>query len=256
MTYQLQSAPSPNHGAQTVPSPCRLVVLHWWGNPSGQNPWGVVGWLRSPVSQVSAHYVIWPGNVVQLLDLRARSWANGSDWANGNSVTLECDPNNVVDTMTTVVELLADLVRSGDLAPDFQLRGHRDYYSTACPGAYYDWLPSIRKRVTDALDDTTRLTANNQEEDDMPITDADIERIAKRTAQIIIEDHPIVRPDSHAATLGQHVADIAQTCVALRDGDLPVIERPDGSHRAELGLVLGNLEQRLVSIDDRIGGAK
>ena len=91
----------------------------------------------------------------------------------------------------------------------------------------------------------------------MPITDADIERIAKRTAQIIIEDHKIVRPDNHAATLGQHVADIAQTCVALRDGDLPVIERPDGSHKAELGLVLGNIEQRLVGIDDAVtGGAK
>lgn len=159
-SYRLQSAASPNHGAQTVPRPCRLVVLHWWGNPSGQDPYGVISWLRNSASQVSAHYVIWPGNAVRLLDLRARSWANGNDWANNNSITLECDPNNVVDTMTTVVDLLADLVRSGDLAPDFELHGHRDYYSTACPGAYYQWLPSIRQRVTDALD--------SPEEDDMP----------------------------------------------------------------------------------------
>ena len=93
-----------------------------------------------------------------------------------------------------------------------------------------------------------------EEEEVEVITDQDIERIAKRTAQIIIEGHKIVRPDQHSATLGQHVADIAQTCVALRDGDLPVIERPDGSHRAELGLVLGNIEQRLVAIDDRTKG--
>ena len=96
-----------------------------------------------------------------------------------------------------------------------------------------------------------------QEDDDMPITDADIERIAKRTAQIIIEGHQITRPDQHSATLGQHVADIAQTCVALRDGDLPVIERPDGEHRADLGMVLGNIEDRIVRIDDAVtGGAK
>ena len=62
-----------------------------------------------------------------------------------------------------------------------------------------------------------------QEDDDMPITDADI----------------------------------AQTCVALRDGDLPVIERPDGEHRADLGMVLGNIEDRIVRIDDAVtGGAK
>lgn len=111
-----------------------------------------------------------------------------------------------------------------------------------------------RDSITNSL--TPASTAATTLEDDMPITDADIERIAKRTAQIIIEDHAIERPDHHRATLGQHVADIAQTCIALRDGDLPIIERPDGSHRAELGLVLGNIEQRLVSIDDRIGGAK
>ena len=231
-----------------VPSPCAHVVLHWWGNPVGQSHDGVVAWLRNPISQVSAHYVISPGRVTQILPLTTPSWANGNYQVNSSSITIEADPNDVSGTVMTIVELLVQLVRDGALHPDYRLSGHRDHYQTACPGTYYPRLGAIRTAAT-----TTKLTANTQEEE-MPITDADIERIARRTAQIIIEDHKIVRPDSHAATLGQHVADIAQTCVALRDGDLPVIERPDGSHRAELGLVLGNIEQRLVAIDDRTKG--
>lgn len=65
------------------------------------------------------------------------------------------DPNNPVGTMDTGVELLAQLVRDGVLAPDFKLTGHRDWSSTECPGAYYGWLPSIRQRVDDALATTT-----------------------------------------------------------------------------------------------------
>ena len=235
-----------------VPSPCRHVVLHWWGNPVGQSHDGVVAWLRNPISQVSAHYVVSPGRVTQILPLTTPSWANGNYRVNASTITIEADPNDVSGTIMTIVELLVQLVRDGALHPDYRLSGHRDHYPTACPGDYYPRLGAIRTAAT-----TTRLTANTQEEDDMPITAADIERIARRTAQIIIEGHMITRPDQHSATLGQHVADIAQTCVALRDGDLPVIERPDGEHRAELGLVLGNIEARVIRIDDTVtGGAK
>src|SRR5574344_1906399 len=71
---------SPNAGGfgQSVPRPCRLVVLHWWGNPVGQSHAGVVAWLRNPVSQVSAHFVASPGRVTQILPLTTPSWANGN----------------------------------------------------------------------------------------------------------------------------------------------------------------------------------
>ena len=228
------------------------LLARAWGNPVGQSHDGVVAWLRNPISQVSAHYVISPGRVTQILPLTSPSWANGNAAVNARSLTFELDPNDVAGTIITFVELLVHLVRSGDLHPDYVLSGHRDHYPTACPGTYYPRLGAIRTAAT-----TTRLPATSgtiDQEDDMPITDADIERIARRTAQIIIEDHPIVRPDGHPATLGQHVADIAQTCVALRDGDLPVIERPDGEHRADLGMVLGNIEARVITIYDRTKG--
>ena len=235
-----------------VPSPCMHVVLHWWGNPVGQSHDGVVAWLRNPISQVSAHYVISPGRVTQILPLTTPSWANGNYQVNATSITIEADPNNISGTIMTIVELLVQLVRDGALHPDYRLSGHRDHYQTACPGDYYPRLGAIRTAAT-----TTRLPAMSgtiDQEDDMPITDADIERIARRTAQIIIEDHEIVRPDGHPATLGQHVADVAQTCIALRNGELPVIERPDGEHRADLGMVLGNIEARVITIYDRTKG--
>ena len=89
-----------------------------------------------------------------------------------------------------------------------------------------------------------------------PIDESDIEMItesdAKMIARHVIEGHNIVRPDGHSATLGQHIADIAQTGIKLRDGELPVIARPNDDHRAPSGEVLGNMEERIVHIYDRV----
>lgn len=149
MAYALTQSPTPNGGGfgQSVPSPCRLVVIHWWGNPVGQDPAGIVSWLRNPISQVSAHAVVSPGRVTQLLPWTTPSWANGNTWANANSITLECDPTHVADTLPTIEDLLRDLVAQGVLAPDFELKGHKDFYATACPGAYYPLLSVIRAAV-------------------------------------------------------------------------------------------------------------
>ena len=167
MTYTYHRAHSPNTDARTVPRPARLVVLHWWGNPARQDPWAIIRHLSdpapggNPVRAVSAHAVIWPGHVAQLLDYRARSWANGHDQANNTAITIECDPNDPVATMATIIDYLADLITAGELTPDFALKGHRDYTSTECPGIYYQWLPTIRANAI----------ARTQEELDMaPIT--------------------------------------------------------------------------------------
>ena len=138
---------SPNHGAKTVLLPCKDVVLHWWGTPANQDPQGIINWLCNPASKVSSHSVIWPGNVACIVDYCNRSWANGNNWANDNSITLECDPSHVNETIPTIAEYLADLVRQGILRADFRLSGHKDWYSTACPGDYYDRLKEIRDLV-------------------------------------------------------------------------------------------------------------
>ena len=61
---------SPNHGGfgTQIALPARRAVLHWWGSPSGQSPQGIIDWLCNPASQVSAHAVVWQGNVACLVN--------------------------------------------------------------------------------------------------------------------------------------------------------------------------------------------
>ena len=180
---------SPNAGGfgQLVPSPCRLVVWHWWGLPVGQSFEGVRDWLRDPRSYVSATLVVTWQRVAQLLDWRTPSWANGNTYANANSITIEADPNNIVGTMETGAELLAQLVRDGVLHPDFELTGHKDWYNTACPGAYYDWLGTIRQRVRDLLAGTAPASTNPEEDELMAI---DMDDFAARLRDSMVIEVP------------------------------------------------------------------
>lgn len=139
---------SPNQGGYgLVPSPCMEVVWHWWGKPVGQSHDGVVAWLKNRASYVSAHLVISPGRATQLLPWRTASWANGHSWANANSITIEADPNDIPGSIRTGVEVITKLITSGVIHRNFRLTGHRDWYNTECPGAYYPKLSSIRTQI-------------------------------------------------------------------------------------------------------------
>lgn len=157
---------SPNHGGfgRQITLPAKRAVLHWWGNPSGQNPQGIIAWLCNPASQVSAHAVVWKGNVACLVNYDEPSWANGNTAANTSAITLECDPNDIDGTIPTVVEYLADLVRQDVLAADFDLTGHKDWSNTACPGTYYPRLAEIRQAVARNLAGQTTPAQPDEEE--------------------------------------------------------------------------------------------
>ena len=157
---------SPNHGGfgTQIALPAKRAVLHWWGNPSGQNPQGIIAWLCNPVSEVSAHAVVWKGNVACLVNYDEPSWANGNTAANTSAITLECDPNDIDGTIPTVVEYLADLVRQDVLAADFDLTGHKDWSNTACPGTYYPRLAEIRQAVARNLAGQTTPAQPDEEE--------------------------------------------------------------------------------------------
>ena len=162
---------SPNHGGfgTQIALPARRAVLHWWGSPSGQNPQGIIDWLCNPASQVSAHAVVWQGNVACLVNYDEPSWANGNATANTTAITLECDPNDIDGTIPTIVDYLADLVRQRNLVEDFELTGHRDWYNTACPGEYYSRLAEIRQAVRD---DLAGITTTPSEEEDIMSTES------------------------------------------------------------------------------------
>lgn len=209
MSYDYHTgADSPNKGPGRITLPCGNVIIHWWGNPSGQDPWGVVNWLCNPASQVSAHAVVWPHNVACIVNYDVTAWANGNSWANGNAISVECDPNHVNQTIDTLVEYLAWMVEAGNLTRDFAITGHRDWYSTECPGAYYNRLGEIRQRVTDKLNGV----------DDMPSAD--------EIANAIL-DAPIKREGEHGwdeTTLRAIIAWYDNNRIADRDDILKVVK--------------------------------
>lgn len=152
MAYQLITQfDSPNHYRMLMPLPIRKVVWHWWGKPSGQDPYGVINWLCRPGGTSSSNCVIWPGHVAVIVNWDTPAWASGNYQINTTSISIEADPNSIDATIRTGVELLADLIRQGILHPDFVLSGHRDHQSTECPGTYYPRLGEIRRRVRDQL---------------------------------------------------------------------------------------------------------
>ena len=136
---------SPNANMDRKGHSIKHVTVHWWGKPSGQSFDGIVNWLCDPKAQVSAHYVISATRVAQIVHEDHRSWANGSSVANSESITIECDPNDVLGTLPVLAALIADIrSRHGDLP----IYPHQHWTPTECPG---DYLPHL-----DAVDDLAR----------------------------------------------------------------------------------------------------
>src|SRR5690625_295513 len=118
------------------------ITVHWWGTPSGQAFDGIVNHLCNKSAEVSAHYVISSTRVAQIVDEKDSSWANGNRVANFESITIECDPNDVLGTIPVLAALIKDIRgRHGDLP----IYPHQHWTSTACPGDYLPHLDAVDK---------------------------------------------------------------------------------------------------------------
>lgn len=111
----------------------------------------------------SAHYGVEPGHVRQFVEDRNNAWAAGHQWANNRLIHVEC-VNSAAGggwpvaeaTVDTLVEFLADKCREfgwSGLTVGENLFGHRDFYSTECPGVLYDRLGEIARRVNEAINE-------------------------------------------------------------------------------------------------------
>ena len=133
---------SPNSNTDRRGHDVKHVTVHWWGTPKGQSFDGIVDWLCDPKAQVSAHYVISATRVARIVDEKHRSWANGNGTANSESITIECDPNDVAGTLPVLAALIKDIRgRHGDLP----IYPHQHWTSTACPGDYLPHLDAVDK---------------------------------------------------------------------------------------------------------------
>ena len=109
------------------------ITCHWWGNPTGQNPLGIVNWLCDKRAGTSAHYVVSEGTVWCIVDPDRRAWHAGNSRANHDQIGIELDPNmsRRAATEKTAAALIADLRAVYGNLP---LSPHRRWTSTQCPG--------------------------------------------------------------------------------------------------------------------------
>ena len=109
------------------------ITIHWWGNPTGQNPLGIVSWLCDKRAGTSAHYVVSEGTVWCIVDPDRRAWHAGNSKANHDQIGIELDPNQSrrAATEKTAAALIADLRAVYGNLP---LSPHKRWTSTACPG--------------------------------------------------------------------------------------------------------------------------
>lgn len=126
------SRTSPNRSKRR--SKVRRIVIHHWDDPKRKPSLdGVLSWLTTTRSKVSAHYVVSGRKVYRLVPESVVAWhARGG---NSDSIGIECDPRQQDETYETVAALIRDIrSRHGDIP----LVRHRDVKgsSTTCPGTY------------------------------------------------------------------------------------------------------------------------
>lgn len=126
----------------------RIIVHHWAGTAGGDAR------LTNPNEEVSANYILYgDGTLVGQVPEEYRAWTSGSWDADAPSITIEVQNSAVGGewpvsqaAINKLTQLIADLgKRYGWGTIDrSRVRGHREFYTTACPGPYlWDRLGTI-----------------------------------------------------------------------------------------------------------------
>ncbi len=145
---------SPNFGPRRGKGRIDMIVLHYTGCPSAES---ALLWMCSPDSQVSAHYLVdEDGEIIQLVDERARAWHAGvACWAgerdiNSCSIGIEIQnaghaaeeglPPYPEAQIAAVIALCRDIMTRHGIAP-VRVTGHADVApARKCdPGEHFPW---------------------------------------------------------------------------------------------------------------------
>ena len=127
----------------------RIIVHHWAGVVGGDSR------LQNPNADVSANYILYSdGTLIGQVPEEYRAWTSGSWEVDSYSITVEVQNSGVGGdwpvsdaAINKLTQLIADLGRRygwGSISWGAQVRGHREFVATACPGPYlWDRLPQI-----------------------------------------------------------------------------------------------------------------
>jgi N-acetylmuramoyl-L-alanine amidase len=145
-------SPSPNHGERAGDRVAEMILLHYTGMGTGE---GALAWLRTPESQVSAHYVVFEdGTVHQLVAEARRAWHAGKSFWNGEHDINSCSigieivnpghdggyPDFPARQIEAVVALCRDCVGRWNIPPE-RVLAHSDVApARKCdPGEKFPW---------------------------------------------------------------------------------------------------------------------
>lgn len=130
----------------------RVIVHHWAGTAGG------VERLVHSTDQASANYIILDdGTLISSVPEEYRAWTSGSAAADEPSITVEVQNSTlgpewrVSDAaIATLTRLIADVAKRHGWTKitRAQVRGHREFKATACPGPYL--YPRLDKIAADA----------------------------------------------------------------------------------------------------------
>ena len=127
----------------------RIIVHHWAGVVGGDSR------LQNPSADVSANYILYSdGTLIGQVPEEYRAWTSGSWEVDSTSITVEVQNSGVGGdwpvsdaAIAKLTQLIADLGRRygwGSISWGAQVRGHREFVATACPGPYlWSRLPQI-----------------------------------------------------------------------------------------------------------------
>lgn len=152
--------PSPNFGERRGPARPDSIILHYTGMPTAE---GALALLRSPTSEVSAHYFVWEsGEVAQLVAEDKRAWHSGvGSWRgqtdmNSASIGIEIVnpghdggappfPRRQIDA---VIGLCRDIASRRAIPPE-RILAHSDVAPARKrdPGEKFPWDVLARARV-------------------------------------------------------------------------------------------------------------
>lgn len=144
-------APSPNHGARRA-GPLDMLVLHYTGMDSGA---AALARLRDPLSEVSAHYLVFEdGGIVQMVPEARRAWHAGAGaWKgetdiNSRSIGIEIVhpghagglPSYPDAQIEAVIALAQDIIGRWPIPPE-RVLGHSDIAPERKedPGETFPW---------------------------------------------------------------------------------------------------------------------
>lgn len=161
----------------------KSVTIHWWNTPEKAGTHDqTVSYLRStrpPAEQSSAHFVVSPGRVTQVVHPKDAAWHAGNAVGNATSIGIELSPHDVDGSLATAAGLIRNLEKTyGQL----KVVRHRDWSATDCPGAYANKINELVELVNAGAPATVK-----QKEWDEMATKQEIEEAMERVVTRVMK---------------------------------------------------------------------